>query len=199
MSTLDVQPLGEDVRERVLVAANDELIRWGIDRFSIVSLCDRHGLDADLIRQHWASDKRLILDALVSWPNRELTLPDSGSLRADLYMLATGMARYLSSPIGRNLQSTHLIENPALPSTQIRRDAWRARADSLRIVIDRARQRGEVITQVDDFTILELLLAPINMRALFTHETVDDDYCRTISDLVWRAISRNAGSGTPDS
>jgi len=41
----------EEVRERVLAAAYDELTRRGIDRFSIVSLADRHGLDPGVIRQ----------------------------------------------------------------------------------------------------------------------------------------------------
>ena len=36
---------------------------------------------------------------------------------------------------------------------------------------------------------LELLFAPINMRALYTGMPVDDDYCRTIADMVYRAIS----------
>jgi hypothetical protein len=30
---------------------------------------------------------------------------------------------------------------------------------------------------------------PINMRALFTGEPVDDDYCRIVSELVWRAVT----------
>jgi len=42
--------------------------------------------------------------------------------------------------------------------------------------------------------VLELLFAPINMRALFTGEPVDDDYCRTISELVWRAVTPSQGA-----
>jgi hypothetical protein len=34
-----------------------------------------------------------------------------------------------------------------------------------------------------------LLFAPINMRALFTGEPLDDEYCRTVSELVWRAVA----------
>ena len=42
---------------------------------------------------------------------------------------------------------------------------------------------------VDHFTVLELLFAPINMRALYTGEPVDETYCRTVADLVYRAVS----------
>jgi AcrR family transcriptional regulator len=178
----------EEVRERVLAAAYDELARWGIDRFSIVSLADRHGLDPGVIRRHWGNEERLVMEVFC-WPNKEITAPDTGSFRTDLLALAAGMASYVQSEIGRSLQVTHLIENPALPSARIRQAVWRARSRSLRIVVDRAQQRGELLDGVDALTVLELLFAPINMRALFTGEPVDDDYCRTISELVWRAVT----------
>jgi hypothetical protein len=99
------------------------------------------------------------------------------------------MTYYVNSEIGRRLQITHIIDNPDLPSARIRREVWRARAATFRIVVDRARERGELRNGVDALTVLELLFAPINMRALFTGEPVDDEYCRTISELVWRAVA----------
>jgi hypothetical protein len=56
MSGSAAGPLPEELRERVLAAAYDELIRWGIDRFSIVALADRHGLDPGAIRQQWGNE-----------------------------------------------------------------------------------------------------------------------------------------------
>ena len=58
-----------------------------------------------------------------------------------------------------------------------------------------ARERGELLDGVDALTALELLFAPINMRALFTGEPIDDDYCRTIAELVWRAVAPSEDSG----
>ena len=191
MSDLAEGPEPQDLRERVLAAAYDELTRWGIDRFSIVSLADRHGLDPRVIRRQWGNEERLLVEVLSSWPGKEMRLPDTGSLRTDLLALAMGMARYVQSGLGRSLQVTHVIGNPDLPSAQIRRAVWRARASRLRIVVDRARERGELADGVDALTVLELLFAPINMRALFTGEPVDDDYCRTIAELVWRAVTES--------
>lgn len=183
----------DEVRERVLAAAYDELTRWGMDRFSIVALADRHRLDPRVIRQHWGSEERLVIDVLLYWPgNQGLKAPDSGSLRTDLLYLAMGMCVYLQSEIGRSLQATHLIENPDLPTARIRQAVWKARSERLRIVLDRARERGELRDGVDPNTVLELLFAPINMRALFTGQPVDDDYCQTVSELVWRAVAPDA-------
>jgi len=118
-----------------------------------------------------------------------MTPPDTGSLRGDLLALAVRMARYVQSDIGRSLQVAHIIGNPDLPSAHVRRAVWRARSSRLRVVVDRARERGELREGVDALTVLELLFAPINKRALFTGEPVDDDYCRTVSELVWRAVT----------
>lgn len=71
----------------------------------------------------------------------------------------------------------------------IRRKIWQMRASRLAVVFDRARERGELRDEVEATTALELLFAPINMRALFTGEPIDDRYCRTVGDLVWRAIA----------
>jgi hypothetical protein len=185
----DGRSMPQEVRERVLAAAYDELTRWGIDRFRILSPADRHGLDPTAIRQQWANEDSLMLEVFLAWPSKEVTAPDTGSIRTDLFALAAGMAYYLNSEVGRRLQITHIIDNPDLPSARIRREVWRARSGILRIVVDRARQRGEIRDGVDPLTVLELLFAPINMRALFTGEPVDDDYCRIISELVWRAIT----------
>jgi AcrR family transcriptional regulator len=184
----------EEARERVLAAAYDELARWGIDRFNIVSLADRHGLDPGLIRQQWGDEERLILDVYL-WPQKQMAAPDTGSLRSDLLALANDMASYVQSEIGRSLQTTHIITNPGLPTARIRQALWRARSASLRIVVDRARQRGELLDGVDALTVLELLCAPINMRALFTGDPIDDDYCRTISEFVWRAVTPSEHTG----
>ena len=37
------------------------------------------------------------------------------------------------------------------------------------------------------------------MRALFTGEPVDHDYCRTISELVWRAVAPSEDAPTANS
>jgi hypothetical protein len=179
----------DKVRECVLAAAYDELTRWGIDRFSILSLADRHGLDPGVIRQQWGNEERLIFDVFLSTPGAGVPAPDTGSLRTDLLELAAAQATYIQSKSGRRLQIKNIIEHDDLPRTQIRRAIWKAYCDRISIVFDRARQRGELLDSVDALTVLELLFAPINMRALFSGEPVDDDYCRTISELVWCAVT----------
>jgi hypothetical protein len=37
---------------------------------------------------------------------------------------------------------------------------------------------------------IQIVLAPINIRALYSDALVDDDYCAAIADLAWHALAR---------
>ena len=184
------QPMGEDERARVVAAVQDELGRWGIDRFNIAAMAHRHGLDADEIHRHWPDAESLVLDALANRPGDHTPLPDTGSLREDMFVLAVRMAQLLSSESGRKLHGGHLISDADFADVEVRQNAWRARAARLSPIFERARERGEIRDGVEPTTVLELLFAPINMRALYTGEAVDDEYCRTVSELVFCAVAR---------
>lgn len=188
MSTIDAAGPTPEFRERVHAAAREELTRWGIDRFSIMALADRNGLSVHEILTFWADESALIIDVLLDGSGRQTAAPDTGSLRDDLFALATGMAAYVSSDQGHQIQGSHLIGEPFLDGIEIRRTLWRVRAQRLSDVFARARERGELRDGVDPAVVLELLLAPVNMRALFTGEPIDEPYCRQVADLVWHAI-----------
>ncbi|WP_370331446.1 TetR-like C-terminal domain-containing protein [Mycolicibacterium hippocampi] len=186
---VDDRPLADVDRERVVAAVHEEVARWGIDRFDLGSMAHRHGLDEQAILQHWRDPETLILDALARRPGDGDGPPDTGSLRSDLFVLAVRMATLVTSMAGRKLHGGHLIGDTRISSVEIRQTAWRERANSLGVVFDRARERGELRSGVDFRNVLELLFAPINMRALYTGEPVDDDYCRTVSELVYCAVA----------
>lgn len=188
MSTIDEAGLTPEFRDRVHAAAREELTQWGIDRFNIMALADRNGLPLHDILQCWPDEAALIIDVLLDGAGRQAVAPDTGSLRDDLYALATGMAAYVGSDQGHQIQGSHLIGEPFLDGIEIRRTLWRVRAQRLSVVFSRAGERGELRAGVDPAVALEMLLAPINMRALFTGEAIDEAYCRQLADLVWRAI-----------
>ncbi|MCV7358673.1 TetR/AcrR family transcriptional regulator C-terminal ligand-binding domain-containing protein [Mycolicibacterium fluoranthenivorans] len=188
LSAIETEGLTPEFRELVHAAARQELTKWGIDRFSIVALADRNGLPVDEILEFWTDEAALIMDVLLDGAGREAAPPDTGSLRGDLYALAVGMAAYLGSDQGHQIQGSHLIGEPFLDGIEIRRTLWRVRVQRLGIVFGRARDRGELRDGIEPAVVLELLLAPINMRALFTGEPIDEPYCRVVADLVWHAV-----------
>jgi hypothetical protein len=67
---------------------------------------------------------------------------------------------------------------------------WGARFNVVRAVVDRARERGELRDGVNTLAAVLVILAPLNMRALYSDAPIDDDYCQAIADMAWHAIAR---------
>ena len=67
---------------------------------------------------------------------------------------------------------------------------WQARFSVTRAVIDRARERDELRDGVSTLAAVQIVMAPLNIRALYSDAPVDDAYCAAIVDLAWHAIAR---------
>ncbi|CAN5411676.1 TetR/AcrR family transcriptional regulator [soil metagenome] len=176
-------------RERIIAAAHDELTRWGIDRFSVAAMAERHGIDPDSVWRYWDDEESVVLEALLDAPSRAIALPDTGALCDDLAQLASEMAAYLMTDEGRRLLRAHVITNDDSSRISVRRDAWSLGAHALHDIFDRARLRGEISGDVEERMAFELLFAPLNMRVLVTGEAVDDAYCTNLAEWVCRAAT----------
>jgi hypothetical protein len=60
----------------------------------------------------------------------------------------------------------------------------------VRKVIDRARERGELRDGISTVAAVQIVLAPLNIRALYSDAVVDDDYCAAVADMAWHALAR---------
>jgi hypothetical protein len=67
---------------------------------------------------------------------------------------------------------------------------WRAQFAIVRSVVDRARERGELREGVNTLAAVQLVLAPLTIRALYSDAAVDDDYCAAIAEMAWHALAR---------
>lgn len=180
---------GDTTRERVLEAAFDEVTRWGIERFSVQNLAARHGIDRALIFEHWADEDDLLLDVLLDGPGRSIKPPDTGSLHDDLLLVAMAMAAYISTERGRNLQGTLAIGGRDRFRIDIRAQVWQRRSAVMAEVFDRAVARGEMRTDVDPRLVLQMVVAPVNMRVLYNNDVADEAYCRSLVAMVCRAVA----------
>ncbi|BBY67151.1 TetR-like C-terminal domain-containing protein [Mycolicibacterium helvum] len=175
----------------MLSAAYDELTRWGLERFDIPTMCARHKIDEALVTQYWGDGSSLALDALVHWSDDVMTSPDTGSLRTDLRALAAAVGRQVNNDIGRSLLRAMVVDDRAAFANDTRMAFWFKRFSSIRSVFDRAAERGEIRSGVDTIAAMQLVLAPINVRALYTKDPIEESYCDAIADLVWHAIAQH--------
>ncbi|MFZ1179747.1 MAG: TetR-like C-terminal domain-containing protein [Mycobacterium sp.] len=186
--SLDAIP--PDVRARVMPAVIDELARWGVERFSVEALAERHHLDAAMIYRYWGDRQRLIVDAALVDVESLPSATDTGSLRADLLALARNQANRINTETGRTLLRALAIGRRGHHDHNTRMKFWRARFTVVRTVVNRARERGELREGVNTLAAVQLVLAPLNVRALYSDDAVDDEYCQAIADMAWHALRR---------
>jgi AcrR family transcriptional regulator len=177
-----------DIRARVMPAALDELARWGVERFSIEALAERHHLDPALIYRYWGDRQRLIVDTALADAETFSSSTDTGSLRGDLLALARNLTDRINTEAGRTFLRALAMEPRGYHDEETRMMLWRARFAVVRSVIDRARERGELREGVNVVAAVQIVLAPLNSRALYSDALVDDDYCEAIADMAWHAL-----------
>lgn len=181
-----------DVWADVMPAVLDELSRWGVERFSIEALAERHRLDPALIYRHWVNRQQLIVDAALTDMEDLAPETDTGSLRTDLLALARTVAERVNTDRGRTFLRALVMSRTGPHDHETRIKFWRARFAVARGIVDRARERGELRDGVDTVAAVQIVLAPLNVRALYSDEAVDDDYCRSIADMAWHALAKKA-------
>lgn len=184
------EPVPADVRARVMPAVIDELARWGVERFSVEALAERHHLDAAMVYRYWGDRQRLIVDAAIADLETQCLQADTGSLRGDLLALSRALTDRLNTEVGRTMVRAVSMERPGYHDEETRKMFWALRFDGVRAVVDRARERGELREGVNTLAAVLIVLAPLNIRALYSDEPIDDDYCVAIADMAWHALAR---------
>jgi AcrR family transcriptional regulator len=185
-----VEAVSADFRARVMTAVLDELARWGVERFSVEAMAERHHLDAAMIYRHWGARQKLIVDAALADIEGLGPATDTGSLRTDLEALARCVAARVNTEVGRTYLRALSISRGGHHDEDTRMKFWAARFAIVRGVVDRARERGELRDGVNALAAVQIVMAPLNIRALYSDAAIDDDYCAAIADLAWHALRR---------
>jgi AcrR family transcriptional regulator len=186
--SLDAAPA--DIRAQVMPAVLDELSRWGVERFSVEALAERHHLDTAMIYRHWGDRQRLIVDAALADLETWGTATDTGSLRTDLEALARNVTDRINTEVGRAFLRALVMGHRGYHDEETRMMFWRARFAVVRKLIERATERGELRDGISTVAAVQIVLAPLNIRALYSDAVVDDDYCAAVADMAWHALAR---------
>nr|WP_319458287.1 TetR/AcrR family transcriptional regulator [Mycobacterium sp. RTGN3] len=192
-----MQPVGEPtsrrrtggrsarVREAVLKATLQAVAEHGADAVSISELARQADVHETSIYRRWPTKEHLVLDALLDYSEAKLPIPDTGALRDDLIAFATAVAGYLDSPLGRTLVRSMAVAGDDDTLAAGRAQFWKSRLDLASAIIARAKDRGEVPTDLDAAMALELVIAPLHFRALLTRQPIDDhDIAQLVDALV---------------
>lgn len=153
-------------------------------------MAERHHLDAATIYRYWGDRQRLIVDAALADIEGFGAATDTGSLRTDLEAFARSVADRINTEVGRTYLRALAITRRGPHDEDTRMKFWAARFAVVRTIIDRARERGELREGVNTMAAVQIVMAPLNIRALYSDGVVDDDYCAAVVDLAWHALRR---------
>lgn len=172
------------MRTAVLDATIGEVIDRGLDQLTVAAVAARTGVHETSIYRRWRSREDLIVDALLERSATQIPAPDTGSIRGDLVEIARLVTTYLTTPLGRAVAQTATLHIQDDELAQARSAFFAARVDAMRVVIDRAVDRGELRPDTDAALTLEVLVAPLHMRTLLTGRPLPDDLPEVLADVV---------------
>jgi AcrR family transcriptional regulator len=178
------------VRDAVLRAALEALAESGPTGVTFSEIARRAGVHATSIQRRWGTCEGVILDALLTYSQEKLPIPDTGSLRGDLLAFGRALAVYLATPLGEAVVRTMAASEDDETMAANRDQFWQVRYDIARAIIDRAADRGDIADDTDPQLALELLCAPLHFRKVLTRQPIDDGFIERTVDTLLRGLSR---------
>jgi AcrR family transcriptional regulator len=180
------RPRRADADGAILAATRELLTEVGVAGLSMDVLAQRAGVGKATIYRRWDSKETLILDAL-RMSTTPIPVPDTGTLRDDLFAYVDAVAERFSPGRGSDVLP-HLIEASCYDE-HLRAsldDYTRGRQATIRMLLRRGVERGELPADTDIDLLVDVILAPFFYHHLLTGATVDRDFTHRLVEFALR-------------
>jgi AcrR family transcriptional regulator len=173
----------EQSRLAILAAAVDLLGEVGYAGLTIEGIAARSNAGKQTIYRWWPSKADVLLDALATKADLHVPIPDEGSYAADLRVFLAASFR-----LGRDKKVIDVLQ-ALMAHAQIDPDFGERfrtsflyrRRDALAVIIDRAKERGDLPHTPSPGTVADIIFGVIWYRILATHQLLNK---RLVDELV---------------
>ena len=175
--------------KRVVLATTFELLtKSGLSGVTVDEVSRRSGVAKTTIYRHWPSRDALLMHACSQFKSMP-QVPDTGSLRGDLEVLAGEVVAQLQQPWSTIMPSIIDVaeRNKGLAALQAQIHAQTRSA--LVTVIERAQQRGELPHSQDSRELIASILGPLVYRRFFSRESLDQALAKRVVERALRKQS----------
>ena len=197
--TGEPRPRGAAVVREVFAVTLRRLGDVGFARLSVPEVAELAGVNKTSVYRRWPTKSDLVREALRASMAHAGPTPDTGSVQADLVVLARRAAAFVESPRGMSVMRMLFAEgaNPdvrELAGAMLRETA----TDAPRAVIARATARGELAPDVDAALVLSTIAGALMHRVFVEQARLSNTYLdRLIGLLLHGAMVAGARTPTP--
>lgn len=184
------RPRNEGLRRTILRAAADLLEERGVDGVTIEAIAERAEVGKQTIYRRWASRAAVLVEAFLSQDDATGGVPDTGSLRKDLAIFASGLADSAGrDSLRRSVAGLVSASHTDAEVGRLFRERFVAPSRAvLRQVLERANGRGELHPDLDVEVAIDALLGAVWYRALISGGRLDDTYAESLAVTLTSGI-----------
>jgi AcrR family transcriptional regulator len=178
------------VHQAVLRAALELLAERGWSGLTMEGVAARAGTAKGTVYRWWSSKEDLVVEALVVHGAPYRPAPDTGSFQDDMVSVLEALVRALKEPGALLLASlvSETARNEQLADA-FQQHLIRTRRAHLLDIAERAVARGEIRDDIDMAYLVDQGVAYLLYRFLVSHEPLDDDLPRRITDEMMRGAA----------
>jgi Transcriptional regulator len=157
---------------------------------SIAEIAQVAGVHETSIYRRWETKETLLAEALQTYIETAIPIPDTGILRNDLIQVLQALREFFQSALGKVIVQ-YLVSAGDTPAViAARQSYWSSRFTAIRDIFARAIQRGEVAATIDIQLLTELLIGPFYVHLLLTNQPLSAEFPTQIVDLILHGIDR---------
>jgi AcrR family transcriptional regulator len=185
------RPVEERPRQAALAAVVDLIVERGITGVTTDAVAERARISKATMYRRWRSKDALVAEAIGTLVDREIVVPDSGTLEGDIRELLAGAVALYSTPRAAALMPelvAGMARDGALADA-VRRGFLAARRDALDRTLQRAAARRELREDVDHDLCLDLFGGVVFYRLLITGGPLDARLVEDLTAVIVRAVA----------
>jgi AcrR family transcriptional regulator len=174
----------------ILAAALDLMAERGVHELRMDDVAARAGVGKAAIYRRYRSKEALVADAVAALVS-EITVPDTGSTRADLLALMRDAVEVYTGPVAARAMPSlvaAMSRNPGLAEA-VRQGFLAGRRAALREVLGHGIERGDLRRDLDIGLALDVLGGPLFYRLLITGDPIDEQLAEGVTDLILRGFA----------
>lgn len=177
---------------KVLEVALQQLAVQGYERLSVPEIAALAGLNKTSVYRRWPTKGDLVREALQVSMGNAGEVPDTGSLRSDLLLMARAAVAFVESPVGKGALRMLFAEGASPDVREFATSMFRQQeTEGPRLVFKRAVGRGELSEDADIDTLLSTVAGALMHRAMVEQARITDGFLEKLVDLVLYGILRS--------